>query len=42
MKIPEQEDRSLHSTDVDGTYGVFFVTLLKDLFEKTGTVLDYC
>jgi hypothetical protein len=25
---------------VDSTYGVFFVTLLKDLFERTGTIFD--
>jgi hypothetical protein len=41
-KIPEQEDESFHRTDVYSTYGVFFVTLLKDLFEKTGTIFDYC
>jgi hypothetical protein len=38
-KIPELEGRSPH---VYGSYGVFFVTLLKDLFEKTGTIFDHC
>jgi hypothetical protein len=41
-KIPEQEDGPFHRTNVDGTYGMFLVTLLKDLFEKTGTIFDYC
>jgi hypothetical protein len=27
---------------VDGTYSVFFVTLLKNLFEKMGTIPDHC
>jgi hypothetical protein len=27
---------------VDSTYGVIFVTLLKNLFEKTGTIFDSC
>jgi hypothetical protein len=38
-KISELEGRSPH---VDNTYGVFFVTLLKYLFERTGTVFDSC
>jgi hypothetical protein len=37
-KIPRLKGRFSH---VDGTYGVFFVTLLKNLFEKTGTIFDY-
>jgi hypothetical protein len=38
-KISELEGRSPH---VDRTHGVFFVTLLKDLSERTGTVFDSC
>jgi hypothetical protein len=38
-KISELEGRSPH---VDSTYGVFFVTLLKDLFERTSTIFDSC
>jgi hypothetical protein len=42
MKIPELEKEPFHRVDVDSIYGVLFVTLLKDLFEKTGTIFDYC
>jgi hypothetical protein len=38
-KISELEGKSPH---VDSTYGVFFVTLLKDLFERTDTVFASC
>jgi hypothetical protein len=38
-EVSELEERSSH---VDSTYGVFFVTLLKDLFERTGTISDSC
>jgi hypothetical protein len=38
-KISELEGRSPH---MDSTHGVFFVTLLKDLFERTGTIFDSC
>jgi hypothetical protein len=30
----------LHKGNIDSTYGVFYITLLRDLFERTGTVLD--
>jgi hypothetical protein len=38
-KISELEGRSPH---VDSIYGVFFETLLKDLFERTGSIFDSC
>jgi hypothetical protein len=38
----EKDGRRLYKADADSTYGVFYITLLKDLFERTGTVLDQC
>jgi hypothetical protein len=42
METSEKGDRFPHRADVDEIYGVFFVSLLKDLFEKTSTALDHC
>jgi hypothetical protein len=36
----EKSGQRLHKDNIDSTYGVFYITLLKDLFERTGTVLD--
>jgi hypothetical protein len=36
----EKDGKNPHKGNMDNTYGVFYITLLRDLFERTGTVLD--
>jgi hypothetical protein len=36
----EKDSKRLRKSNIDNTHGVFYITLLRDLFERTGTVLD--
>jgi hypothetical protein len=38
----EKDGKHLYKADVNSIYGVFYITMLRDLFERTGTVLDQC
>jgi hypothetical protein len=37
----EKDSKRLHKGNIDNIYGVFYITLLRDLFERTNTVLDH-
>jgi hypothetical protein len=36
----KKDGQRLRKGNIDSTYGVFYITLLRDLFKRTGTVLD--